>query len=116
MLDPPTAEDFANDLLAAFQTGDSEYLFQRLHPKVFKRYGEAQCRLHINGIPSDPAATWTVISTSGPAPWSWETDGLKATVSDTWTVVIEIPDEGQREVHFAPSAGRWRWFVDCTPS
>jgi hypothetical protein len=113
-LDPPTAEDFADDLLIAFQSGDTAYLFDRLHPLVFERYGERQCRRYVNQeLQPDPAASWTVLSSSGPAPWAWETDGLTTTVNDTWTVNIEIPDEGQREVHFAPSDGTWRWFADC---
>lgn len=112
-LDPPTAEDFAGDLLAAFQTDDDLYLFDRLHPLVFERYGERPCRRYLNGLPPDPNASWTVLSSSGPAPWDWETDDLTTTVPDTWTVTIEIPDEGQREVHFAPFEGPWRWFVDC---
>jgi hypothetical protein len=112
-LDPATPEEFADALLAAFQSADTQYLFDRLHPLVFERYGERQCRRHVNGFAADPSASWTVLSSSGPAPWEWETDGLTTTVSDTWTVSIEIPDEGQGEVHFAPSEGTWRWFVDC---
>jgi hypothetical protein len=113
-LDPPTAEDFAGDLLAAFQTGDREYLFDRLHPLVFERYGERRCRRFVNeDLPPDPTASWTVLSSNGPAPWDWVTDELTTTVSDTWTVLINIPDTGEREVHFAPSEGKWRWFADC---
>jgi hypothetical protein len=112
-LDPPTADEFADALLVAFQSGDSQYLFDRLHPAVFDRYGMRQCRRHIDGLPADPSARWTVQSSSGPAPWAWETDGLTTTVSDAWTVTIRIPDEGQREIHFAPFEGTWRWFTDC---
>lgn len=112
-LDPPTAEEFADALLAAFQSGDTQYLLDRVHPVVFERYGVRQCRRHVNGFAADPSASWTVQSSSGPAPWEWETDGLTTTVSDTWTVTIRIPDEGQRDIHFAPFEGTWRWFVDC---
>ena len=112
-LDPPTAEDFAAALLAAFQTGDNGYLFDRLHPLVLERYGERQCRRHVNSFVADPSASWTVQSSSGPAPWDWVTDDLTTTVADTWTVMIDVPNEGQREVHFVPFEGTWRWFVDC---
>jgi hypothetical protein len=112
-LDPPTADDFAAALLAAFQTGDSEYLVDRLHPAVFERYGEGQCRSHVNGLEADPAATWTVVSSDGPALWSWETDDLATTIDDTWTVTVDEPDTGQRDLHFAPRDGKWRWFLDC---
>jgi hypothetical protein len=113
VLDPPTAEEFAGDLLAAFQSDDKQYLFERLHPLVAERYGERQCRRYVNDLPPDPDASWTVLSSTGPAPWDWVTDDLTTTVDGTWTVAIEIPDEGQREVHFTPSEGTWRWFLDC---
>lgn len=112
-LDPATAEEFAFELLTAFRSDDAAYLYERLHPLVPERYGERQCRRYVNALPPDPGADWTVQSSSGPAPWDWETDGLTTTVADTWTVAIEIPDEGQREVHFTPFEGTWRWFVDC---
>lgn len=112
-LDPPTAEEFADALLAAFQAGDTPYLLDRMHPLVFERYGERQCRSHVNGFAADPSASWTVESSSGPTPWEWETDGLTNTVSDNWTVAIRIPEEGPREIHFAPFEGTWRWFTDC---
>jgi hypothetical protein len=112
-LDPPSAEELADGLLAAFQTGDAQYLFDRLHPLVFDRYGERQCRRHINGFAPNPGAQWTVVTSSGPAPWSWETDGLSTTVGDTWTVTLDEPGTGQRDVHFAPADGKWRWFLDC---
>ena len=114
-LDPPTAEEFASELLVAFQSGDTSYLFDRLHPLVFERYGERRCRRYVNRLPPDPSASWDVQSSSGPAPWDWVTDGLTTTVTDTWTVSIDIPDEDPRDVHFTPSEGTWRWFADCTP-
>ncbi len=113
VLDPPTVEEFAGELLAAFQTADSGYLFDRLHPFVLERYGARQCRRYVNDLAPEPSASWTVLSATGPAPWDWTTDELTTTVSDTWTVMIDIPDEGEREVHFTPFEGTWRWFVDC---
>lgn len=112
-LDPPTAEDFADALQALFRSGDTQYLADRLHPLVFERYGEGQCRDYVSGFEADPKTVWTVMSSSGPDPWAWETDGLTTIVTDAWTVVVEIPDNGQRDVHFAPFDGTWRWFVDC---
>lgn len=114
-LDPATVEEFASELLVAFQLGDTTYLFDRLHPFVLERYGERECRREVHGYPPDPSESWTVQSSSGPAPWDWVTDDLTTTVDDTWTVNIEIPDEGPRDVHFTPFEGTWRWFLDCTP-
>ena len=115
-VDPATAEQFANDLLVAFQRGDTVYLFDRLHQAVFDRYGERQCRHHVNGFGPDPSSTWTVVSSSGPAPWSWETDNLVTTSDDTWTVTVDEPGTGQRDLHFSPNDGKWRWFLDCGDS
>ena len=114
-LDPPTAEDFARDLLAAIQTADTVYIFDRLHPLVSERYGARQCRRFVNTTfaAGDPDASWTVKSSSGPAPWDWVTDGLTTTVEDTTTVTVEIPDNPERELHFTPFEGTWRWFADC---
>src|SRR5437868_6113277 len=73
---PPVvpAEQFARDLLAAFQTGDTTFMFLHLHPVVFDRYGEGQCRAHVDGFTADPSAMWTVISSMGPSSWDWVTD------------------------------------------
>jgi len=112
-LDPPTAEDFAAALLTAFQTGDTAYLIERIHPAVFERYGERQCRRHVNGFEAEPDAEWTFVSSSGPAPWDWVTDDVTTTINDTWTVTIDEPDAEPRDLHFAPFEGTWRWFTDC---
>lgn len=112
-LDPATAEEFAADLLAAFQTGDTAYLADRLHPTVFVRYGKQQCRTHVAGFTADPTSNWTVVSSSGPAPWSWVTDDLATTVDNAWTVTVKVPESADRDLHFAPSEGQWRWFLDC---
>jgi hypothetical protein len=114
-LDPPTAEEFAADLMAAFQAGDTQYLFDRLHPLVIERYGSDQCRSYASGFDPDPETSWTVRNSSGPHTWVWETDGLSTTVEGTWTVRVTIPDAGRRAVHFTPFEGTWRWFADCTP-
>jgi hypothetical protein len=114
-LDPATAEQFAMDLLAAFQAGDTQYLFDRLHPLVIERYGSDQCRNYTSGFDPNPETSWTVRNSSGPQSWVWGTDGLSTTVEGTWTVRVRIPDEGRRAVHFAPFEGTWRWFADCTP-
>ena len=113
LLDPATAEDFAADLLAAIQAGDTQYLFDRLHPAVIARYDTSQCRAKVDGFTADPSATWTVVSSSGPAPWSWASDNLATTIDDAWTVTVKEPGKPRRDLHFAPADGLWRWFVDC---
>jgi hypothetical protein len=122
--DPPTqppatqppvvpAEQFGRDLLAAFQTGDTTFMFLHLHPVVFDRYGEGQCRAHVDGFTADPSAMWTVISSTGPSPWDWVTDNRTTTVPDTWAVTVDEPSAGNRDLHFAEFDGEWKWFLDC---
>lgn len=113
VLDPPTAEDFAAALLAAFQTADKGYLDGRLHPAVIERYGATQCQHHISGFQPDQSAPWQVTSVAGPAPWTWTTDGIQTVIPDAWTVAVQEPGTGQRDLHFAPADGTWRWFLDC---
>jgi len=114
VLDPPTAEEFADDLAAAQREGDDEYLLARLHPAVIERYGTRQCRTHIRDDVSGTDVNWEVQGSNGPAPWDYTSDGLTTTIEDTWIVtVLEPPTTDPRELHFAPSEGTWRWFTDC---
>jgi hypothetical protein len=113
ILDPPTAADFAAALLSALQTGNDAYLNGRLHPAVIDRYGASQCTKHVSTFGPDPSAQWTVVTVNGPAPWSWVTDSLTTVIPDTRTVTVDEPSTGQRDLHFAPSDGTWRWFLDC---
>jgi hypothetical protein len=113
LLDPDTAELFAARLLEAFQTGDTQYLFDRLHPAVIARYNISQCRMKVDGFSADPSATWTVVSSGGPAAWSWVTDDTATTIDDAWTVTVKEPARPKRDLHFAPYQGLWRWFLDC---
>jgi hypothetical protein len=112
-VDPATAAQFAADLLVALQTGDTTYLNERIDPAVVDRYGASQCMAHIDAFKPDPTASWTVVSSSGPQPWPWMSDGLTTQIPDAWTVSVNDAASGQRDLHFAPADGTWRWFVDC---
>lgn len=113
-LNPPTVEQFTHDLAAALRDGDFAYLVTHLHPVTIGRYGEQVCTHYAQGIPStDPK--WEVLSVSGPAPWTYTTDGIDTVIPDAWTVSVRQPGANPelRELHFAPSDGTWRWFTDC---
>jgi hypothetical protein len=114
-LDPATAEQFALDLSAAIRSGHTDYLLARLHPAVIERYGTRICRSYINGTVAGDDVRWTVSSTTGPAAWSYETDGLTTPIAEAWMVSVNqagaTPEA--RDLHFAPSDGTWRWFTDC---
>jgi hypothetical protein len=111
--DDLSAEGFAQELAAALEEGDDEYLFGHLHPATIERYGEQSCRAYVAGI--EGAVNWEILGSSGPAPWSYETDGLATTIDDAWTVTVRQPgaEPEVRDVHYAQANGTWRWFTDC---
>lgn len=111
-LDPPTVEDFTNDLSAALAERDRAYLNTRLHPAVIERYGEQPCRRYLREVGGP--LTRVILGSEGPAPWDYITDELTTTIPDAWTVSIRQPGpDPLRELHFAPADGTWRWFTDC---
>lgn len=79
------------------------------------RYGAQQCRRYVKQAVSGDQITWEIRGSTGPAAWDYTTDGLTTTVPDAWAVSVRQPgaDPEQRELHFAPAEGSWRWFTDC---
>lgn len=114
-LDPPTAEDFANDLSEAIRNGDNAYMVARLHSATLERYGLRACRRHINEEISGSNVTWEIQGSSGPAPWDYVADNLTTSIPDAWTVSVRQAGATPelRDLHFAPVDGTWRWFTDC---
>jgi hypothetical protein len=115
VLDPPTVEEFADDLSAAIRESDEAYLNERLHPEVLVRYGAEQCQAWIaSGVVGDDV-TWQIHSTSGPQEWDYASDELSTVIADAWFLQVTQPgaDPEERELHFAASEGTWRWFTDC---
>ena len=114
-LDPPTVEEFTQELAAAITSADEEYLNSRLHPGVIDRFGVDQCRRHIRRDVSGTSTQWQVMAVSGPAEFVYASDGLETVIPDAWTVTVRQPGANpeQFDVHFAPADGTWRWFTDC---
>lgn len=109
---------FVPELVAAIRAGDNGYKFERLHPLVVQRYGEATCRSGLTA--AQPDFVMDVVSVGAPEPWDWVTDGLT-------TSVVAIPVNVKRSgadgalvdgvIHLAEAEGAMRWFTDCgTPS
>ena len=73
------------------------------------------CRRYIRQDVSGDAITWDVHGATGPAAWDYVTDGLTTTIDDAWTVPVTQAEATppERELHFAPVDGTWRWFTDC---
>ena len=114
VLDPATAEEFATDLAAAISDGQNLYLLARLHPATIDRYGLEQCRAYISDTISGSPITWEVQSSAGPAPRDYITDDLTTPIAcDAWAVTVRQPGaDPDRDLHFAPFEGTWRWFTD----
>lgn len=114
-LDPASVEEFTHDLASAIRDHNTDYLNARLHKATIDRYGAGMCRRYVAAIPaSDPR--WQILSTSGPAEWSYVTDETETVIPDAWTVSVSQPAAEPHDLHFAPLDGTWRWFTDCTPT
>lgn len=113
-LDPPTAGQFALDIAAKITAGDSQYMFERLHPAVIDRYGEAACHAYVDSI-AGHVKQWTVDDVTGPAAWTYTTDALDTLIAAAWTVSVNEPaaEISAHDLHVAAVDGRWRWFTDC---
>jgi hypothetical protein len=113
-VDPGPVESFADELSAAISNGRRAYLLERLHPAVIERYGQRACRLYTRAIAGDDIR-WEILGTSGPESWTYITDETETIIDDAATVTVLQPgaDPEQRELHFAPFEGTWRWFTDC---
>jgi hypothetical protein len=104
---------------AAFSTaihdGDSSFLFDRLHPSVIARYGDAQCRSAAAGL-ADPTYTVTLTGVEGPATFDYASDGRTEPIPDTYTFSAAgtiVGQQSTRQYHFALVGGRYRSFLDC---
>ena len=111
--DPSTLPAFTEEFEAALREDDRAYLLEHLHPAVIDRYGRRACRAFMAEVVT-PEVQWEVIDTSGPAPWPYASDSEEVVIDDTWFVrVSQTGDPPERELHFAPAEGTWRWFTDC---
>jgi hypothetical protein len=97
------------------RSGDTGFLVDRLHPEVIKRYGRAQCRGFVVEL-ADPTAKLRLGRVTGPTRYEYSTDGMTASVSDTYTFHVTgtaAGTTGPRDYHFALVDGRFRSFADC---
>jgi len=114
----PTAEPieaFYPAFNAALAEHDVEFLYARLAPPVFDRYGADQCRTYLDSLPPQDSQL-EVIDVAGPAAWDWASDDVVTTVPDAYTVTLERTVDGQTsqiESHVVHVDGEVRWFTDC---
>lgn len=108
-------EAFYPDFNAALAEHDVEFLFARLAPPVFDRYGADQCRSYLDSLPPQDTEL-EVIDVAGPAAWDWVSDEVVTTIPDAYTVTLERTVDGQTsqiESHVVQADGEVRWFTDC---
>jgi hypothetical protein len=99
----------------AERVGDRSLLLARLDPAVLARYGTSQCQDAVGRL-ADPSAALQMTSVTGPAAYAYTTDGLTATVPNTYTLHVTGTQYSQpvtRDVHFALVNHLFRIFADC---
>ena len=110
-----TPQAFLPAFVRAERVGDQSFLFARLDAPVLARYGASQCQAAAARL-ADPSADLRMVSVTGPASYEYATDGLTATVPDTYTVHVTGTLHNQavtRDVHFALVDHQFRIFTDC---
>ncbi len=106
---------FLDQFAPAVRAGDEAFLYDRLHPAVIERYGEATCRAYA-AVFEDAAFELTPIDAAPPAPWDYVSDERTTTIADAWAVLASTVVDGapvERDFHFAPIGPTIRWFTDC---
>lgn len=119
---PPTvpplesAQEFFDQFGTALADGDTDFLFERLHPEVLRRYGEDQCRAYLAGL-AGASIEITVLDLSPPGPAEYERDDIVTTIDNMVVLQIERRDAGgdpvTQETRLAEFDSTVRWFTDC---
>jgi len=106
---------FFGEFSTAVRNGGTKFLFDRTDPAVIARYGATQCRQFVPEL-VDPTQQLRLISVTGPETWKYVSDGLSASISDTYVFHVDGTAtglSGPRDYHFALVDGRYRLFADC---
>jgi hypothetical protein len=112
-----TPEAFFTALGDAFATGDATFLFSRVHPFVFERYGRSQCRRSLASLDVPGYEVEVLAVEEGEGSFVYETDDLRRRVRGTTTVRIRFTEDGETfvetDAHIVLVGDRYRWFTDC---
>lgn len=110
--DPDT---FFARLASAFVADDAGTLVDLLHPVVVVRYGEEQCRGHLDVLAAaDIELELLEVTGFGPVPYA--TDGQETTIDDGVRIRIRVTSDGQgaeQDATLAFVGDELRWFTDC---
>jgi hypothetical protein len=107
---------FADSFGIAIQTGDTAFLYKRLHPVVPGLYGTDQCQSYLERV-VDPSFAIDVVDVSRPGPWTWERDGHASPITYAYTATVTLSSQDYittTVAHYAPDElGQQQWFTDC---
>lgn len=112
-----TPEAFFAALGDAFATGDATFLFSRVHPFVFERYGRSQCRTSLASLDVPGYEVEVLAVEGGEGSFVYETDDLRRRIRGTTTVRIRFTEDGETfvetDAHIVLVGDQYRWFTDC---
>jgi len=116
---PPTtdgnlakAEAFAQAFNDAFQSGDTEALFELLHPAVIDLYGAEACQAYFASVIENPIQI-EVLEILEVGTWDWVIDERSTLIVFTFKVTVQ-GKTSQHEIHLSLSDdGSFLWFTDC---
>jgi hypothetical protein len=107
---------FIEWLNAAFQSRDTDALFESLHPAVTDLYGSGACQAYLESVIENPPHL-EVLTVTEQESWVWEIDGRATTIENVYSVSVNLTAQGQTtqtEIHLARREdGSIGWFTDC---
>lgn len=106
---------FFDRLAAAFVADDANTLVDLLHPAVVARYGEEQCREHLEVLAASNVEL-ELVEVTGVGPVVYATDGQETTIDDGVRVRTRVTRDGEgveQDATLAFVDDELRWFTDC---
>ena len=111
-----TIQSFVDVFNAAFADGNTEHLYQLLHPTVIDMYGEEACRVYLGTIVETPT-TLEYLDATRIGAWDFERDGAVIPADFAYAVQANFTADEQttqQELHLTlPGDDSVRWFTDC---
>ena len=111
-----TAEEFFARFSAALRSGKIAFQLARLHPFVFDRYAETDCRAYFGGLELPDYAV-EVLETGKAMEFVWETDDLRRTIPKATTVRVRLTEDGdtfvETDTHLVLRDGKYLFLSDC---
>ncbi|MGF1616601.1 MAG: hypothetical protein ACFCU2_02165 [Acidimicrobiia bacterium] len=104
--------EFIDDFAGAIESGDSEFLFERLHPAVKATYEEEACREHID----ERVLTLDGYRQEGPVAGPFDAEFGEFPITSYEALVnFEIDGDPMEETAvFSLTEGVVRWFAECS--